>query len=214
MEEMCEAIEYEKSVQSGWLNCFSLERKQLYRTALVATFQMFQQLTGANYFLYVSHPRRGTCVASVLTDLYAVLCNGVPGCRYPRPLHQPDHHQCCQLWMHVRRSLHHGDIQSPYASHYQRFWQSIWLFVFAAGITAEDPSMFILGYAMTWGPGIWILVGETFPTRTWSKQAAVLTAAASNWLWNFLIALALCRTMSSSMGIMCSPQTATMEWTL
>ena len=46
--------------------------------------------------------------------------------------------------------------------------------------------LFILGYAMTWAPGIWILTGETFPTRTRSMQAAL--AAASNWTWNFLLA--------------------------
>ena len=33
---------------------------------------------------------------------------------------------------------------------------------------------------------MWILVGETFPTRTRAKQAAIATTA--NWLWNFLIA--------------------------
>jgi len=79
-------------------------------------------------------------------------------------------------------------------------WQSIWLFVFAAAGTAKDPTtskgigtlmivsacLFILGYAMTWGPGIWILIGETFPTRTRAKQGALATS--SNWTWNFLIA--------------------------
>lgn len=39
--------------------------------------------------------------------------------------------------------------------------------------------LFILGYASTWGPGIWILIGETFPTRTRAKQGALSTAA--NW---------------------------------
>lgn len=46
--------------------------------------------------------------------------------------------------------------------------------------------LFIFGYAMTWAPGIWILVGETFAMRTRAKQAALATA--SNWLWNFLLA--------------------------
>jgi hypothetical protein len=46
--------------------------------------------------------------------------------------------------------------------------------------------MFILGYASTWAPGIWILIGETFATRTRAKQGALATA--SNWLWNFLLA--------------------------
>lgn len=34
--------------------------------------------------------------------------------------------------------------------------------------------------------GVWILTGETFPTRTRSYQASL--AAGSNWLWNFLLA--------------------------
>ena len=34
--------------------------------------------------------------------------------------------------------------------------------------------------------GIWILIGETFPTRTRARQASLATA--SNWLWNFLLA--------------------------
>jgi len=46
--------------------------------------------------------------------------------------------------------------------------------------------LFILGYATTWAPGIWILIGETFPTRTRAKQGAIATSA--NWTWNFLIA--------------------------
>jgi len=46
--------------------------------------------------------------------------------------------------------------------------------------------MFILGFASTWAPGIWILIGETFPTRTRAKQGALATA--SNWMWNFFLA--------------------------
>ena len=34
--------------------------------------------------------------------------------------------------------------------------------------------------------GVWILIGETFPTRTRAKQGSLSTAA--NWTWNFLLA--------------------------
>ena len=54
MEDMQSALEYEKEVQAGFWDCFSLKDKQLYRTLLLMTLQMFQQLTGANYFFYVS----------------------------------------------------------------------------------------------------------------------------------------------------------------
>lgn len=78
-------------------------------------------------------------------------------------------------------------------------WQSAWLFAYASvGVThdsqAKGPgtflicatAFFILGYASTWAPGIWILTGETFPTRTRQKQASL--AVAANWIFNFLIA--------------------------
>lgn len=75
---------------------------------------------------------------------------------------------------------------------------SVWLFVFAIAGVAGDPNtksigkleivgacLFILGYASTWAPGIWIFVGESFATRTRAKQAALATLA--NWIWNFCI---------------------------
>ena len=46
------AIEQESKEKAGWMECFNPRRKQLYRTLLCMTLQMFQQLTGANYFFY------------------------------------------------------------------------------------------------------------------------------------------------------------------
>ncbi len=53
MEDMLSALEYEKGIKAGFWDCFSPRDKQLYRTLLMMTLQMFQQLTGANYFFYV-----------------------------------------------------------------------------------------------------------------------------------------------------------------
>ena len=47
------AIEQESKEKAGWMECFNPRRKQLYRTLLCMALQMFQQLTGANYFFYV-----------------------------------------------------------------------------------------------------------------------------------------------------------------
>ncbi|KAI0919943.1 hypothetical protein AcW1_002933 [Taiwanofungus camphoratus] len=181
LEEMKEAVEYEKNTKTGWWDCFTFERKQLYRTCLIATLQMFQQLTGANYFFYYG----ATVFKSVgISDSYVtqIILGAVNfGCTF--------------IGLYImerfgrRLPLIIGGL-----------WQSAWLFVFAAAGTAKDPTthksigtlmivsacLFILGYASTWAPGIWILVGETFPTRTRAKQAALATA--SNWLWNFLLA--------------------------
>jgi Sugar (and other) transporter len=39
--------------------------------------------------------------------------------------------------------------------------------------------LFILGFALSWAPGIWIIIGETFPTKTRAKQGALSTTC--NW---------------------------------
>lgn len=57
VEEMRSAYEYEQQVKSNFWSIFELKDKTFYRTALMATIQMFQQLTGANYFFYVSFHR-------------------------------------------------------------------------------------------------------------------------------------------------------------
>jgi len=45
--------------------------------------------------------------------------------------------------------------------------------------------LFITGFAMTWGPMVWAIVAELYPSRYRAKAMAMATA--SNWLWNFLI---------------------------
>ena len=47
-------------------------------------------------------------------------------------------------------------------------------------------SFFIFGFATTWGPMIWTIAGELYPSRYRAKGMALSTA--SNWFWNFLLA--------------------------
>lgn len=46
--------------------------------------------------------------------------------------------------------------------------------------------LFIAAFASTWGPMVWAVVAELYPSRYRAKCMAISTA--SNWLWNFLIA--------------------------
>ncbi len=46
--------------------------------------------------------------------------------------------------------------------------------------------LFIAAFASTWGPMVWAVVAELYPSRYRAKCMAMSTA--SNWLWNFLIA--------------------------
>lgn len=45
--------------------------------------------------------------------------------------------------------------------------------------------LFILGFATTWGPIVWTIVAELYPSRYRSNAMALATA--SNWGWNFLL---------------------------
>ncbi|KAK9900117.1 general substrate transporter [Cystobasidium minutum MCA 4210] len=180
--EQKDAIDYENQVgKAGWIDCFRRPNKTLYRTILGMTLQAGQQLTGANYFFYDG--------ATVFQSV------GIEDSFVTQIILGAVNFGCTFLGLYImerfgrRWPLIIGGL-----------WQSAWLFVYAAAGTAEDPEenqgigtllivsscLFILGYASTWAPGIWILIGETFPTRTRAKQGALATA--SNWLWNFLIA--------------------------
>jgi len=167
--------------KATWLDCFRVRNKTLYRTILGMSLQSLQQLTGANYFFYYGATIfqgvgiSNSFVTQVILNAVNFVCTfgGIYIMeRYGR-----------------RMPLIIGGI-----------WQSAWLFIFASAGTSHDPltnktyanlmivsgCLFILGYATTWAPGIWILTGETFPTRTRAKQAALATFA--NWTWNFCLA--------------------------
>lgn len=45
--------------------------------------------------------------------------------------------------------------------------------------------IYIFGFATTWGPCAWVLIGEIYPLPIRAKGVAIATA--SNWLWNFVI---------------------------
>jgi len=45
--------------------------------------------------------------------------------------------------------------------------------------------IYIASFAITWGPAAWVVIGEIYPLPIRAKGVAI--AAASNWLWNFVI---------------------------
>ncbi|KIY62582.1 general substrate transporter [Cylindrobasidium torrendii FP15055 ss-10] len=181
VEEIKSNVEFEKNVQAGWLACFKVKNMVLYRTILGMSLQSLQQLTGANYFFYYG----ATIFQSV----------GIQDSFVTQIILGAVNFGCTFLGLYV---MHTFGRRIPLML--GSAWCAIWLFVFAAAGTAVDPTtdegigkvmivsacLFILGYATAWAPGIWILIGETFPTSTRAKQGALSTA--SNWLWNFLLA--------------------------
>jgi SP family sugar:H+ symporter-like MFS transporter len=51
------------------------------------------------------------------------------------------------------------------------------------GLTAAN--LYIIAFAISWGPVMWVLLGEMFPNRM--RGAALGVAGATNWVANFLV---------------------------
>lgn len=162
-----------------WFSSFNPKQKILYRTLLGFSLQMFQQLTGANYFFYygASIFKSVGISNSFVTQIILGVVNSV--CTFPG------------LWFIERFGRRKPLI-------YGGLWQCAWLLVFGAVGSERDPNdraigavlivsacMFIAGFASTWGPGVWVAVGEMFTLRVRSHSASFATAG--NWSWNFLL---------------------------
>jgi len=155
-----------------------------YRLLLGIALQAIQQLTGANFFFYY-----GTTIftATGLTNSYvtSIILGGVNfGCTF--------------FGLYVvekfgrRKSLIAGAL-----------WMFMCFMVFASvghfSLDQETPQnspqagtamivfacLFIAAFASTWGPIIWAVVGELYPSRY--RAIAMGMATASNWTLNFLI---------------------------
>ncbi|PIA93621.1 High-affinity fructose transporter ght6 [Cercospora beticola] len=166
-----------------WYEIFTGPR-MAYRTLLGVTMQALQQLTGANFFFYF-----GTTIftATGLNNSYITsMILGAVNFAFTFP----------GLYV-IEKAGRRGALM----------WGASWMFmcfmVFSSvghfSLDQADPTstpkagaamivfacLFIAGYAMTWGPVIWVVVGELYPTRY--RTMCMGIASSSNWIWNFLI---------------------------
>jgi len=188
LEEMRVKLEAESKLTNGpiqeWLGMW-MAPKMAYRLAIGMGLQMFQQLTGANYFFYYGTVVfAGTGIKnSFVTQM---ILNGINFGVTFYGLYIVEHYG-------RRKSLIAGSC-----------WMFICFLIFASvghfALDRDNPEntesaatamicfacFFIFGFATTWGPMIWTICGELYPSRYRAKAMALSTA--SNWLWNFLLA--------------------------
>ncbi|KAF2034572.1 monosaccharide transporter-like protein [Setomelanomma holmii] len=184
-KEMEQSIaEQNKAGQGTWLECFTGQPsgipRLVYRTFLGCAIQFFQQWTGVNYFFYY-----GATIfeaAGIEDPIQVQLILGAVNVFMTLP------------GLYLIERLGH---RTPLI--FGGLWQALWLLIFAIIGIVPPPTeyassgivmivaacMFIAFFACTWGPFIWVVIGETFPLRTRAKQASLATAF--NWLGNFLI---------------------------
>ena len=166
-----------------WYEVFTGPR-MAYRTILGMPLQAMQQLTGANYFFYY-----GTSIfkATGLNNGFAVslILGGI---------------NFGSTFIGIYNVEHFGRRKALIAG---GFWMCICFLIFASvghfDLNVADPratptqgkvliafaAIFIFGYAITWGPMVWCLVGEIYPTRY--RATAMGIATSVNWIFNFLI---------------------------
>ncbi|CAG7990214.1 unnamed protein product [Penicillium salamii] len=184
-DEIKEKHEEEKrNGQATWVQMFRAPTMS-YRVAVGVALQALQQLTGANYFFYY-----GTTIfkGAGIPNSYVtqMILGGVNFGTTFLGLYLIEH-------FGRRRSLIIGGL-----------WMFVCFMIFASvghfSLDQEFPErtksagvvmvvfacLFILGFASTWGPMVWTIIAELYPSQY--RARAMSLATASNWLWNFLLA--------------------------
>nr|SIP56079.1 putative sugar porter [Yarrowia phangngaensis] len=179
--EIQSAHEAEMQIGSAsWAACFSPKGSQLKRMLTGIAIQALQQLTGINFIFYYgtnffkSSGIENPFTVQMITNIVNVVMT-IPG--------------ILLVDRAGRRKLLLIGAVVMCASE---------LIVAAVGTAVESQTAnkvliaftctFIAGFAATWGPIAWVVVGEIFPLRVRAKGVAL--CAGSNWLFNFAIAFA------------------------
>ena len=58
---------------------------------------------------------------------------------------------------------------------------------------------YVAFFAATWGPIVWVLLGEMFPNRI--RAAAMSVAVAANWIANFIVSESFPTLVGISLGL-------------
>lgn len=178
---------YEEEVRNGqvtWKQLFKAPTMG-YRVAVGVALQALQQLTGANYFFYY-----GTTVfqgAGIQNSYVTQMILGAVNFG--------------TTFLGLYLIEHYGRRRSLIAG---ALWMFVCFMVFASvghfSLDREHPEntksagvamvvfacLFILGFASTWGPMVWTIIAELYPSQYRARGMSLATA--SNWLWNFLLA--------------------------
>jgi len=204
LAEIVANAEYERKIIpkdsyfSSWTNCFSgslwKAKSNLRRTILGTSLQMMQQWTGVNFIFYYSTPFlkstnaiSNTFLISLIFTLINVLSTPVSFWTIERFGRRP-----LLIWgafgmlicQFVVASV--GDTVGFNHTHAVN-GNSVANNITAVNAQIAFICIYIFFFASSWGPGAWVVTGEIFPITIRSRGIAL--SAASNWLWNTIIAV-------------------------
>lgn len=184
-DEIKEKYEEEKSNGTPTWGQFFKAPTMARRVVVGVALQALQQLTGANYFFYY-----GTTVFKGA---------GIPNSYVTQMILGAVNFGTTFLGLYLIE--HYGRRRSLIVG---ALWMFVCFMIFASvghfSLDREHPEqtktagvvmvvfscLFILGFASTWGPMVWSIIAELFPSQYRARGMSLATA--SNWLWNFLLA--------------------------
>jgi SP family sugar:H+ symporter-like MFS transporter len=69
----------------------------------------------------------------------------------------------------------------------------------AGPVALVAANLFVFSFGMSWGPVVWVLLGETFPNRI--RAGALSLAAAAQWVANWAISTSFPALKNASLGL-------------
>ncbi|KAI9151319.1 Hexose transporter [Paramyrothecium foliicola] len=182
-EIRAKVAEDREGAESPWYEVFTGPR-MLHRMLLGICLQSGQQLTGANFFFYFGTTvfRATGLKNSYLTQLILgsvnVFCT-LGGLLVVKMAGRRVALISGALWMTACFLVY------AFVGHFVLDRIEPMNTPAAGAVLVAFSCLFIAGFATTWGPLIWAVAAEMYPTRY--RSTAMGIATASNWLWNFLI---------------------------
>ena len=169
------------AADARWTDIFAIKNRMLNRVLLGITLQAGQQLTGANFFFYYSTTifkstgLSNSYVTSIILGSVNVVAT-IVGLKLVKVVGRRKAMIYGALWMFVCFMIY--TFVGTYALNMDRGGP-------AGSVLIVFTCFFIVAFAMTWGPLVWAIVGELYPTQY--RAPCMALATASNWLFNFLI---------------------------
>ncbi|KAI9045823.1 sugar porter family MFS transporter [Aspergillus affinis] len=184
MKDMKDKLDEERAAGvAPWYEVFTGPR-MLYRTLLGIVLQSLQQLTGANFIFYYGNSlftSTGLDNSYVTQIILGAVNFGMtlPGLYIVEHYGRRNSLMVGAGWMFICFMI----------------WASVGHFVLDNENPQNTPQagtamivftcFFIVGFSTTWGPIVWSVCSEMYPSRYRATSIGVATAA--NWTWNFLI---------------------------
>ncbi|OTB04536.1 hypothetical protein M426DRAFT_320655 [Hypoxylon sp. CI-4A] len=175
--------EEKASGKASWFEIFTGPR-MLYRTLLGMILQAGQQLTGANFFFYYgttvfkSTGLSDSYVTQIILGTVNVACT-IAGLFVVQKVGRRKALIVGAAWMMACFFIY------AFVGHYALDSENPLNTPKAGSALIVFSCLAIAAFATTWGPLVWAVVAELYPSRY--RAPCMALATASNWFWNFMI---------------------------